>query len=558
MRRFVVIIALCLLLALPVSAFSGISSAENQTTVAQNGSCEVTLTISLQLDSIPPVLVFPLPANATGITVNGTPVTASYSGTARNVDLSGFVSTPGTYSMVIRYSQSNVVKLEEEKLTLTLELLGGFEYPVDNLSFTITLPGEAEERPVFTSTYYQDTIETMMTVTRQGAVISGTVDQRLQDHETLTMTLPVTEELFPQTVAQKWSMDTVDLLMIAVAVLALLYWFISMRCLPAKRHRRTTPPEGISAGTVGCNLTGVGVDFTMMVVSWAQMGYILIQPDDNGRVLLHKRMDMGNERSDFENRYFRMLFGRRRVVDGTGYHYAEVCRKAARSTPGAQNNFLRISGNPKVFRVLAALIGTLSGVSLALAFAADSGWQTVLGILLGILGSVVSWLIQGMAKAVHSRRKLPLLLGLGGAVAWFLLSLAAGEWNVAVFVIAAQVIAGLAAAYGGQRSDSGKQIMGEILGLRYYLKKLPNDELRQILRTNPHYYYDLAPYALALDVDRVFARKLRKARLPQCPWLTTGMDGHMTVPEWNQLLRETVAKLDALQLRLPIDRLLGK
>lgn len=558
MRRFFVIIALCLLLALPVSAFSGISSAENQTTVNQNGTCEVTLTISLQLDSVPATLVFPLPAGATGISVNGTPVTASYSGAVRNVDLSGFVSTPGSYSMVIRYHQSGVVKLEEEKLTLTLELLSGFEYPVDNLSFSITLPGAAEERPTFISTYYQDTIETMMTVTQQGAVIAGTVDQRLQDHETLTMMLTVTEELFPQTVAQKWSMDTVDLLMIGVALLAILYWVISMRCLPPKRHRRTTPPEGISAGTVGCNLTGSGVDFTMMVVTWAQLGYLLIQPDDNGRVLLHKRMDMGNERSDFENRYFRMLFGRRRVVDGTGYHYAEVCRKAARSAPGVQNNFLRISGNPKVFRVLAALIGLLGGVSLALAFAADSGWQTVLGILLGILGSVIAWLIQGTAKSLHSRRKLPLLLGLGGAAVWFLLSLAAGEWNVALFIIAAQIVAGLAAAYGGQRSDSGKQVMGEILGLRYYLKKLQNDELKQILKSNPHYYYDLAPYALALGIDKTFARKLRKARLPQCPWLTTGMDGHLTVPEWNRLLRETVAKLDALQLRLPIDRLLGK
>ena len=36
------------------------------------------------------------------------------------------------------------------------------------------------------------------------------------------------------------------------------------------------------------------------------------------------------------------------------------------------------------------------------------------------------------------------------------------------------------------------------------------------------------------------------------------MDGQLTAAEWNQLLRETVASLDALQKRLPIERLLGK
>ena len=68
----------------------------------------------------------------------------------------------------------------------------------------------------------------------------------------------------------------------------------------------------------------------------------------------------------------------------------------------------------------------------------------------------------------------------------------------------------------------------------------------------------MAPYALALDADRAFARQLSRVRLPECPYLTTGMDGHLTAPEWDQLLRDTVNSLDALQKRLPIDRLLGK
>ena len=246
------------------------------------------------------------------------------------------------------------------------------------------------------------------------------------------------------------------------------------------------------------------------------------------------------------------------MVDGTGYHYAQLCRKAARSVPGAHDNYLRSSGNPKVFRVLCAAIGTLCGVSLAKNWVADSGWQTVLAILLAILGSVAAWLIQSTAKTLHDRRRLPLWLGLAAAGVWLLLSIAGGEWHMGLILVLSQFLAGLATVYGGKRTESGKQTAGEILGLRHYLRKLPGDELKRILKQNPHYYYDLAPYALALGVDKAFTRKLGKARLPQCSWLTTGMDGHLTVSEWNQLLRDTVASLDALQLRLPIDRLMGK
>jgi hypothetical protein len=117
---------------------------------------------------------------------------------------------------------------------------------------------------------------------------------------------------------------------------------------------------------------------------------------------------------------------------------------------------------------------------------------------------------------------------------------------------------GLGAFYGGFRTESGKQVASEILGLRRYLKSLTTKQWKQILHSNPHYYYDMAPYALALGIDRQVARSLKNLRLPNCPYLTTGMDGQLTAAEWNQLLRETAASLDALQRRLPIDRLLGR
>ena len=558
MRRIAAIIVLCILLALPVSALNSITSSHNQTTVNSDGSCQVTLSLVLKLDSVPAGLVFPVPGDATDITVGGMIVTAPYSGGVRNIDLSPFIAYAGTHSLVIRYKLPDAVTESNGKLTLTLPLLSGFAYPVEEFSFSITMPGSFSAKPRFTSTYYPDAIETMMTTTVLYDTINGSMHLRLQDHETLTMTLAVDEALFPQPVTKKWSMDTTDIVMISLAGLALVYWLVTMSSLPPKPIRRGIAPDGITAGHLGCRLTGQGIDFTAMVLSWAQMGYILIQPDDDGRILLHKRMEMGNERTEFETRAFRNLFGHRRVVDGTGYHYAAMCRKAAASIPGVQDDFYPHTGNPLIFRGLAAAVGAVNGVSMAIAFASDSGWRAVLSVLLAILGAILAWFIQGTGKSLHNRKKMPAILGLLAAAGWFWLNYAAGEWVIAMVVIPFQLLAGLGTFYGGKRSESGKQVAGEILGLRRYLKSLNKKQWKQILRSNPHYFYDMAPYALALGIDRQFARQLRRLRLPSCPYLTTGMDGQLTAAEWNQLLRETVASLDAMQKRLPIDRLLGR
>ena len=78
------------------------------------------------------------------------------------------------------------------------------------------------------------------------------------------------------------------------AALAFVYWLIFMRCLPLIRQRRTQPLEGVTAGELGCHLTAAGADLTMMVFTWAELGYLRICPDKRGRVYLQRYMDMGN------------------------------------------------------------------------------------------------------------------------------------------------------------------------------------------------------------------------------------------------------------------------
>ncbi len=559
MRRVILALLCLFLLTTTVSAAGTVTSLQSTTQVDTDGGCSVTLTLQLSLDATDTDLTFPLPRTARDVYLNGKAVRSPLRGDYRVVDLTDVVPGAGVYTVTLQYSlPDSVIEDEEGQLLLQFDLLSGFAYPISSMSFTITLPGAPEARPTFFSTYYQETADSLMDLTIRDNTISATVTQPLKDQEALTMSLPVSGEMFPQSVVKRWKMSTNDVLMIVLAILALVYYLAGMSSLPIRRNRKAQEPEGLTAGELGCCLTGQGVDFSMLVVSWAQLGYLLIELQPNGRVLLHKRMEMGNERSEFERHYFKILFGRRTSLDGTGSHYARLSQKAANLNPGIRDYFQRRSGNPNILRLLCLAIGFLSGISLALAFANDTIWQTVLSVLLAPLSTFAAWSIQKGAKALHLRRRQCLWLGLVCSLLWSLLGLWAGEDFLILCVIALQWIFGLAAAYGGRRSEIGRQYMADILGLRHHLRHVSSQQLQFILEQNPDYYYALAPYALALGMDQAFARQMGGQRLSPCTYMDTGDTTKTTAKEWSDQLRQAVKAMDQRQKRLRWERFLGK
>jgi len=553
-------LVLILSLAVSASAATGVSQGLITASVSSQGDCQITLDLTVHLEADGKELLFPVPGNAKAITVNGISAKASRSGDTIHVKLGTVLgNVTGDFPIRIQYIIPEVVTQgEEEQLLVTLPLLSGFNHPIEKLDFSISLPAAFPGRPNFISGYYTQTIESSINYTITEGTIAGTVDTVLKDRETLTMTLEVPQDMFPHMQAQQWSSDIWVTLMMGVGAVALVYWVLFLRCAPYLPRRNPQPPEGYTAGELPGLLTGHGLDLTAMVFSWAQMGYLLIQLTDTGRVILHKRMDMGNERDPREVKLFRSLFGKRRFVDGTGYQYAVLSRKAEGMNKGTRHHYLRSSGNPRLLRLLCALIGTLSGAAVGRALAGFSALGILAMILFAALGSVVSWLIQLWAEGLHLRHRRNLVLGLLLAVVWGCVGIAAGIPGITFCAAGVQLLCGPAALYGGRHSSIGRQMVSEMLGLRRYLKKLPSKQALSLLKRNPNFFFAMAPYALALGVLRPFAKHFKGKRLPGCPYLTTGMDGHMTAWEWCQIMEETAATLDARRDRLLLEKLLPR
>ena len=565
MRRAAAILLslfLIIYIAIPVSAATSVTDSRLNASIATDGTCIVNLELHFRLEAPDKSLSFPIPLNARSITVNGNSARTYTENGVRQVKLGSVVgNTAGNFTVYLQYTVPNTVEYDaQEKLMLTLPLLSGFAHGVEEFAFTITMPGMLPENlhPTFRSGYYQQSIESSMEFSMEGDKITGKITKELKDLETLTLLMPVSNEMFPREPVRQQTIGTLEIIMIVLGSLALIYWIVFLRCAPFWGRRSATPPHGFTAGEIPCALHGSGGDLTMMVFSWAQLGYILIQVQRNGRVYLHKRMEMGNERDPYEVRVFKALFNRRNTVDGTSLQFASLCSKVSKNPGDLRDLYRKSTGEPKIFRVLCAAVGTFGGMSLASAIVGDAALGFLLIFVLAVLGFGSAWIIQTWYTGWHLRHHLTLLVSLALCGIWLLIGISAGNLIVASCMVGAQLLGGLLWGYGGRRTFTGRQMANEILGFRRYLRKLNPQEVQHLLRTDPDYFFTMAPYALTFGMGKSFAKLFGGKKFPPCHYLTTGADGNRTAAEWMLLMQKAVSTLDARYRRLPLERLLSQ
>ena len=546
MRKILIWVCLvCMLLAMTVSvsAANAAQSVSSHATVSHDGTCQVSLVVTVHLEQVTEDLEFPLPGKATNITVNGSRARSHMENGLRQVNLNPVIGKAvGDFTLNFTYNLPNLITTNEAGLLeLQLPILAGFAYPVQALEFSVTLPGAITAKPAFSSGYHQANIEKDISYTTTGATVTGTAQTELKDHETLSMSLLVSEEMFPQKRIVAPDFKTVSTLMTICYLLAFIYWIAFLRNIPTWPRRKPQAPEGYTAGEMGSLLHLQGGNLNMMVFTWAQLGYLEIHLAPNGKVTLHRHMDMGNERSTFEQRCFHLVFGRRDVVDASTYRYGAIYQKVAKLTPNLSSMVQVKSGNLLVFRGLAALAGMLCGVSVAMGLSAGAALQWLLIILLGALALLSCWHIQLWAAHLYTADRRPLYAALVLCGIWLILSAVAGVFAAGLGMVIWQLLIGFLAAIGGRRTPEGRQAMGQILGLRRYLKTLTREQLQEICRSNPDYFHQMMPYAIALGVDKRFAKRFGKNAIEQCPYISVGADSTLRALQWRDMMRRVLA-----------------
>lgn len=538
MRRILALVLCIFLFAVPVHAANAAASVNSTVFVTENSACQVSLEIDIRLDEPARGLNFPLGTDIYGVTLNGTNAALIQSGGLTCVDLSHLDGKTGNYTCNISFTINSVVSTDDKgNHIVTIPLLQGFTFPVEKMDFSVTFPTEFETVPTFTSGYHGQDIERQMSYHIIGSTIRGSLGQSLKDSETMFLKLTVPKDMFPagQTFGGTLTFDAAA--MAACVGAALLYWLLAMGCLPHRAHRRATVPEGICAGEMAPYLVRKNADLPAMVIQWAQLGYLTIHPTKRGQVWLEKKMDMGNERSTFELRCFKDLFGSKTRLDATTPRFQKVYDKVIIGSRRKTNGFRSRAVCPLIFRGISALMGAFAGIAMGDSISTHHTWRLVIMAGLGLLCLLLCWFIQEGMGCLHLRSKASTKLAVLAAIVLLNAGFLCGCGLYALAALVWSLLAGLMAFYGGRRSDNGLRIYTEILGLRKHISGAESAELKRILASNRNYYYELAPYALVFGLDKSFASQFGDARLPACTWLVTPGDDR-TAESWYLQLRK--------------------
>lgn len=552
MRRFFALVLCIFLLSAVVSAENAVSSASSTGSVTQGGSCQFSLIVTIRLDSPASGLTFPLGTDVSGVTLNGRRASVKEDEGISYISLKELDGQTGLFSVTMQYTLNKVVATDFQtgKQTVTVPILYGFRYPVEQLQFSITMPGPFETEPAFFSGYHEQDIERSLSYSVAGATISGQITAPLKDSETLFLKLDAPEGMFVKEKAAGGSLVVDAWGMGICAVLALAYYIATMARFPILATYRATPPEGISAGLVSSYLARFPADLTLMVVHWAQLGYLIIQLDGNGRVILHKKMEMGNERNQFEQRTFKNLFGAKQMADATSHRYARLYDNVAKSSQRYAAGFRKGSGNPLLLRILGCGMGLFAGIAVGDCITNSPMWRVFWMVLLGVVFVAALWIIQKGMRYIRHPERIHLYYGLFAVAVLVIIGLIVPAGMVYALLAAfGGLVFGQLGVYGGKRSQNGALIYGELLGLRRYMRRVSKAELSRIMNSNPNYYFELAPFALALGVDKTLAERFDNLHLPSCGWLIAGMAAPRTAGEWYPVLREAVEAMNALAKR---------
>ena len=558
MRRWIcglLCVLLVVALAVGAGAAEGSGEAVSAGTITQyearwvvddRGSASATVTLELNLTAAVTEIDFPIGQGRSG-SLSGYETKTVDTEDGRALRLTSEAGLTGQQHFTLTYSLDGVLTATDAGQQLAFDVIPpGWDFPMESVSFSVTMPAAFTGEPTFTGGYYGDTVGDYLTVVHDGASFSGTFTEALRDHDSLSVSLALPADYVDLRSAAGIS-SLVTLILVAVlAGLCLFYWYRTLRNPQLAVRLRPRPPDGAGAGDLPMLLTGAPPSPALQVMQWASLGYLAVHIGRNGRIVLRKAMDMGTERRKPERAAFARLFEREDWCDGESLRFGRLAGwyAAAMGAWWRRRLFSRTSGSPALLHLGAALA---SGV--AMLGAASSGLPAgrlrgLLLVLCGIAGAVLGLVLQHAVPAAARRQYRKALLL---AIPLVVLLVAARLWGgllPTVLALALQLFAAAATLRGGRRSPGGRDNLAQTLGFRRYVQHVSAHQLRLFLRDDGQYLYDLFPFAEAMGLGGELASRLPDVQLEPCAWLESRRHPPQTAAGFHAALRETLDRME--------------
>ena len=523
MRRVLLLIFSLLLLTASVGAAGDhITALTEEVTVAEDGTVSVIATAEISFAGGTTSFVFPLDAGADDITASGAAYDIKQTDGVRCVVFTDRAGFSGKQTFRCSYTLPCAVTNTDLGQQFDFSPIAcGWELPMEALSLQITFPTDISARPVWTSAYYGDVIDNYLNIRVQGKQVEASSVTAFKDHETLTMQLRFPSDAFSLRYLSGTTESVSRVAFYLLAALALVYWLLRLRGrLLLPKPQQTIDMEA-TAGELPTRLYGAPTDVAATLIHWGNLGYLTLRRTRNGRLLLTKKMEMGNERKPAERRLFAAVFRGGATCDPTTERFRQATSAAAAQLHGGwlRRCFKKKSGSPRMLRLL-SLLAAVPASLLTFDLLLPSSWVrwVLLPLLLPLPVVLCDQVQRGLGYLLRRRDKL--IAAALSALALLLFASWAGCFGTMLLNLLLQAFCALATLYGGRRTEEGEELVRGHLGMRRYLRKATTEELRRNAEADGQYFYRTLPFAELLGVGGAFSKHYGSKRLEPCPWLT--------------------------------------
>ncbi|MDF9866966.1 putative membrane protein YgcG [Bacilli bacterium PM5-3] len=425
-----------------------------------------------------------------------------------------------------------------------------WENDIKKVKFKINMPKSFSNKPQF---YPPVTSKTKVTYKKSGNSIIGEYNDKIIYGEALTVKLDLASDyfVFP-------SMDRYQSIIMMIA--GLLTGLIIVLFLKFGKDRKIIKtvefkaPDGMSSAQVGYVVDGAiqSRDITSLFVYWASKGYLSIKELKDGEFEFKKEKEIGNNEINVEKTIFNMLFSKGNsvksdnvpegyfdvIVNLTSDYKADFKHKKQPIFEAKSNNIQGIT-----FALVSILIAANLGLNTYTFF---NDWiisiilMAVTFVLYVVFGLIILSTLSNRQVKKKSTNFLMSVLAIittlifsvlyCGVTTFFGVSL---PLQIAILVLG--YISLVFVAFMDKRTKQGAIWLGQLLGLRDFIKYAEKEKLEMLVKDNPQYFYDILPYAYVLNVSDTWIKQFENIEMQQPYWYHTSspMNNYLFISSLN-------------------------
>lgn len=496
------------------------------------------------------------PAQISQVQVEGHPFRLEKSGKDMNIKIGSadsYANQEEEYKISYRYTiGADGLKDMDE---IYWNLIGlEWDCPIANISFQVDMPKDfPQDRLNFTYGSQGSKANEAVQWRVEGNSIYGQVLTSLGPKEALTIALPLPQGYFTDIPAAsiKDRLFQNGLLGMVFSFVTLLLGLFAWVTLGKKRQAFPTvefyPPQGINSAEAGFLIDGQvdPFDITSLLIYWADKGHLAIEEFEEQKAFRKKRSfrfrklsPLGPEARAYEHDMFDSIFymGDGNIVSVSQlanrfYTVASAVKKDLVDSFESDKDTRNFAGSNKACLWLLRLLACLPTLPYTYAIMAyldnqsdlaNLGKGFVLSTLLMILVFAnISLYANFKNKAKKGRVKnifigAIFLLALAGQ--YIYVSLILGNLLPAVLTLIMLVLLGILSTRCKKRTDLGLWYEEKLIGFKEFLKATELDRIKMLVDENPHYFYNVLPYALVLGVTDQWAKNFDSIHLEAPGW----------------------------------------